>query len=618
MTQPSPILPQVLAKALAQALERAQECLTRRDADGAEQAIIPLARLGLSTHPDVLGAMGAIRMYQGRLHEAVALLTQGRAAAPQNSTLALNLGRALSALGRVADAEAAMREALRLQRGWAEAHFELGHLLHRIGRLAEAEAQFRSALRQMPELTHAKLALGAVLTDQGRPADAEVVLRRALGEAGEPSLVAQINLQLSAALLRQRKDAEALAAADAARALGHEPMRTTLRRAEALQNLGRQDEALAILRDLLTRAPNDPGLHHDYNALLYRLRRDDEFLKSYDRVPASRPLQLGKAHFLAQADRHAEAHDLYATLLAQDASDMVAAMGVARALAQMNRLAEAATAYDALLKRPDIPSGVFAQAAEAALLAGDPERAARLCEDGLRRAPLNGALLANLGTAWRMMDDERDEILAGYDTLVRVFDLEPPEGFSSMDEFNAELNTALDRLHPATREFLGQSLRGGTQTPNDLFGSGITQVGKLMAQIDAAVALYIAELKEDHDHPFLSRRTAGYRYAGSWSSRLMDCGFHVNHIHPKGWISSCYYVAVPPATTLAGARQGWIKFGEPHLNVALKNPVRRAIQPIPGRLVLFPSYLWHGTIPFRDATARTTIAFDVTPAADGR
>lgn len=187
-----------------------------------------------------------------------------------------------------------------------------------------------------------------------------------------------------------------------------------------------------------------------------------------------------------------------------------------------------------------------------------------------------------------------------------------------MDEFNAELNTALDRLHPATREFLGQSLRGGTQTPNDLFGSGITQVGKLMAQIDAAVALYIAELKEDRDHPFLSRRTAGYRYAGSWSSRLMDCGFHVNHIHPKGWISSCYYVAVPPATTLAGARQGWIKFGEPHLNVALKNPVRRAIQPIPGRLVLFPSYLWHGTIPFRDATARTTIAFDVTPAADGR
>ena len=80
-----------------------------------------------------------------------------------------------------------------------------------------------------------------------------------------------------------------------------------------------------------------------------------------------------------------------------------------------------------------------------------------------------------------------------------------------------------------------------------------------------------------------------------------------------GWISSCYYVAVPDAAKDESARQGWIKFGEPSFDVALKNPVRRAIQPVPGRLVLFPSYMWHGTIPFRDAAARTTIAFDVVP-----
>jgi hypothetical protein len=62
-------------------------------------------------------------------------------------------------------------------------------------------------------------------------------------------------------------------------------------------------------------------------------------------------------------------------------------------------------------------------------------------------------------------------------------------------------------------------------------------------------------------------------------------------------------------------RQGWIKFGEPAFKVTLKDPIRRAIQPRPGRLVLFPSYMWHGTVPFRDAQARTTIAFDVVPKA---
>jgi hypothetical protein len=87
----------------------------------------------------------------------------------------------------------------------------------------------------------------------------------------------------------------------------------------------------------------------------------------------------------------------------------------------------------------------------------------------------------------------------------------------------------------------------------------------------------------------------------------------VNHIHHEGWISSCYYVAVPEAVKDEGAKQGWIKFGEPALDVVLKTPIRRAIQPVPGKLVLFPSYMWHGTVPFRDAAARTTIAFDVVP-----
>jgi hypothetical protein len=212
-----------------------------------------------------------------------------------------------------------------------------------------------------------------------------------------------------------------------------------------------------------------------------------------------------------------------------------------------------------------------------------------------------------------MLEDGRDDFFNRYDTLVRSFDLEPPEGFSDMASFNAELNVALDRLHPCTGEFLGQSLRGGTQTPDNLFGVGQELVGRLKARIDEAVARYIAELPEDAAHPFLSRRRRDFRYAGSWSSRLRDNGFHVNHLHPMGWISSCYYVAVPDAVKDETAQQGWIKFGEPSLQIDLKTPVRRMIQPAAGRLVLFPSYMWHGTIPFHDAAARTTIAFDVVP-----
>src|SRR5262249_21955850 len=121
-------------------------------------------------------------------------------------------------------------------------------------------------------------------------------------------------------------------------------------------------------------------------------------------------------------------------------------------------------------------------------------------------------------------------------------------------------------------------------------------------------------MPQDADHPLSGRRRSGFGFAGSWSSRLHDCGFHANHVHPQGWISSCYYVTVPDAVLDRSAMQGWIKFGEPSFKTAMPGALRRAIQPVPGRLVLFPSYMWHGTIPFHATTARTTIAFDAVPA----
>ncbi|HVV27354.1 MAG TPA: tetratricopeptide repeat protein [Rhizomicrobium sp.] len=598
--------------ALQQALALAALCLQRRDVAGAERAMAPFS--GAQANLDVLNIMGAIRLHQGRFAEAAVLLERVCKDAPRDPAPAYNLGRALAGLGRLVEAIAAHQAAIRLKPDFVEARFEAGHLLHRTGNLAQAEHAMRELLRIAPGNVHAKLALGAVLVDAGRPEEAEAPLRRALRETADPGLQAQLHLTLGMALRRQRKDEEALAACESAEALTPGRAATALHRSEALQNLGRHDEALAILENLLARAPDDPGLHHSYNDLLYRLGRTDLFLKSYDRVPESRPLLLGKAFFLRHAGRDAEGHAVYARLLARDPADRTAAIGAARSLARMKRTDEAVAAFDAILAKGQADAGLFAIAAESALLHGDPGKAAWQCEQGLALDRYNGACLSMLSIASRMLEDGRDETINGYGTLVRSFDLEPPAGFPDMASFNAELDAALGRLHPDTREFIGQSLRGGTQTSGRLFDSRHALVGKLRERIDEAVRRYMTEMKDDADHPFLSRRTRDFRYSGSWSSRLRDCGFHVNHIHPDGWISSCYYVAVPPAVRDGAGQQGWIKFGEPSPALTLREPVRRTIQPAPGRLVLFPSYMWHGTIPFHDDAARTTIAFDVVPA----
>jgi len=602
---PSPAVQHVLATAT--------QAVQAGNLMAAEMALAPLFRGASPPHADVLNIAGTLRMNQGRLAEAAALFERAVAQAPREPTFSFNLGLALSRLGRLEDAEAAFRTTLKHKTDYVAAIFEMGALLHKTGRLDEAEQRIRQVLARMPGQAHAELALAAILVDARRPGEAEDAARRGLLATSERHVRAQLYLQLAQALRRQRKDAEALAALDEAEAMQPALPGLARHRAETLQNLNRFDEAVAILEKELVRTPADPGLHLDYNALLYQLNRGGDFLKSYERAPESRELLLGKAFLLAREKHHEDAHAIYARLQARDSNDRLAAIGAAQMMTAMGRHDESVSLFEAVLARHGNEPKLLSLAAEPALLMGDPQKAARLCEQGLASDSRNATCLAVLSIASRMMADERDDAINAYDSLVRVFDLEPPPGFSDMESFNEELNASLDRLHPRSRELIDQSLRGGTQTPGHLFPAGLPLVTKLKERIDEAVARYIAELKEDAAHPLLSRRGKTFRYSGSWSSRLQDSGFHVNHVHPDGWISSCYYVAIPDAVEDQTAKQGWIKFGEPAIDVALKNPIRRTIQPVPGRLVLFPSYTWHGTVPFHDGAARTTIAFDVVP-----
>ena len=213
----------------------------------------------------------------------------------------------------------------------------------------------------------------------------------------------------------------------------------------------------------------------------------------------------------------------------------------------------------------------------------------------------------------RAQGDDQEQWLNDHENHIGVFDLAPPEGYSDMDTYNRELAEYLISLHADRREYLTQTLRNGTRVHDEIFFNGHRLIDKLLPRISEAISVYLSGWDTDPNHPFASRKTDGFRISGSWSSRTRTLGYHVNHIHPEGWISSCYYVGVPDAVKDETARQGWIKFGEPSFAAPLKHPIRRAIQPVPGRLVLFPSYTWHGTVPFHDTSARTTIAFDAVP-----
>lgn len=217
-------------------------------------------------------------------------------------------------------------------------------------------------------------------------------------------------------------------------------------------------------------------------------------------------------------------------------------------------------------------------------------------------------LWAYAATAWRLAGDPRSEWLEGDERLVGVLDLSkdlPPTG---------DLAETLRALHVARGEYLDQSVRGGTQTDGPLLSRIDPVIRHLRKAIVGAVRQHAAQLPEvDPRHPMLRhRRDRRVRFAGSWSVRLRSGGHHSNHVHPLGWMSSALYISLPERASEDREDSGWFTLGEPDEKLGLDLQPWRKIEPKAARLVLFPSWMWHGTVPFAEGE-RLTVAFDVAP-----
>jgi len=245
--------------------------------------------------------------------------------------------------------------------------------------------------------------------------------------------------------------------------------------------------------------------------------------------------------------------------------------------------------------------------------AGRWDRAESLLQGQLARDPDNQIVWSKLSIVWRMLDDPREHWLCNYDELVMVADVRSPDNLLDAERYAMAMAKEFDPLHVASHAPGDQTLRGGTQSSGELFAYPQPAIQDFSNAVLAAAQDRIASLPDDPTHPFLRRKSTRLTFSGSWSVRLQAGGHHVSHVHPEGWMSSAYYARLPQITEAERQRhEGWIQFGVPPENYGIELPPRRIVEPKPGRLVLFPSYMWHGTIPFQSGD-RLTAAFDYRP-----
>lgn len=428
----------------------------------------------------------------------------------------------------------------------------------------------------------------------------EVAARLAPNDAGISHGRARVTLEAGLDAVELFERARALAPNDGAVLIGL---------AAARQAIGEGSAAEAELDRILVRAPLWIEGHEQLGQLRSLLGKRERATDSIQRALSQR--SGSQELWMALLGSH---------LSRQDFAEVARELGRARkAGVPEPSLAQFAAICAAELDAAAYPPALFGEApADLAgalavwrirhlLKVGAAEAAIPLIDDALKteHAP---TIWPYASLAWRLTGDARCEWLEHEPSLVRVSDLKPE--LPALEE----LERSLRRLHLARAEYLDQSVRGGTQTDGPLLSRIDPVIRRLRSAITGAVQEYISSLADvDAAHPLLAqRRDRQIRYAGSWSVRLRSGGRHSNHVHPQGWISSALYVALPRRTEGEPASAGWLALGEPDDRLGLDLEAWREIEPIPGQLVLFPSWMWHGTRPFADGE-RLTVAFDVAP-----
>ncbi len=409
-----------------------------------------------------------------------------------------------------------------------------------------------------------------------------------------------------AKLLMEEGNPDALPLWQSALALMPDSQDILLSTAETYEMLGDYVQATTLLDRGSEAAPDWLAGHQS----LARIRgegavQDAELFAGYERAVAARPadpmLWASYAAFVRNLDRPEPALVLVERGIQKCGNGNPTLQLLEAAIA--TDLGDTDRAESCLNALPNDFPGVASVKIRHAIRSGRTDEASEMAQAALQLVPQDISLWALQSLCWRMTGDHRESWLNPKERLWRSIDLALPFDI-------ADLAGDLRTLHVARQHPAGQSMRNGTQTRGSLFLRRERRIQQLKAAISDAVKCYVGSWPDfDAGHPLLRHKEQTLDFAGSWSVRLNAQGFHVSHIHPAGLISSACYIALPPM--MGGAEKaGWLNIGDAPPELATGLQPYDIIEPRVGRLVLFPSYLFHGTRPFEEGE-RLSVAFDM-------
>lgn len=440
---------------------------------------------------------------------------------------------------------------------------------------ALAQEKYQQVLLEQPNYSEAKIGLAKVFIQQNKYIEAVKLLQEIV--ASGPSALAQYQLAI------------------------------------AYFELSEYTKSEYAFKQAITINPAFVAAHVQLNEMLWQLGDTQQFGKSFLSVLGEKPqlshLRVAYVDLLINAEHYEQAMQHVLTGLQIQPKQHSLLYFKALIMANNDKLEEAFTIMQDIWQTTlSFKSGI--ELIKLSIKLTKYDIALQVVNELQRDFAQNQLVLAYKATCLKLMDRVAYEEFIQLGTSIRAFELPTPEGYNSLPDFLHEVKEVLVSMHQTNSRPLQQTLRKGTQTPGRLLDREHPVLLQLKWAYETTINNYIEHLPNDPKHEFFKRKLTGFKITGSWSVKLEDKGFHVNHVHPEGWISSACYISLPDNLS---SDEGCIRFGQSPLELGSVDEPDLIITPKEGLLVLFPSFMWHGTQPFHSNKMRLTAPFDVVP-----
>jgi len=478
-----------------------------------------------------------------------------------------NYGVILKGLGKLQEAELSQRKAIEIHPDYAEAHYNLGNTLRELDKSKDAELSYLKAIEIKPDYAEAHSNLGSILKDLGKLQEAELSTRKAI-QIKPDYAEAHSNLGSILRDMGKLKDAELsyLKAIEVKPALAdvHYNLGITLK------DLGKLKDAELSYRKAIEIKPTYAEAHSNLGNILEEFGKREEAIIHWAKAVELKPEEEKYIKTLALHLCLERKYELALKCLSENKSNSCQSLYLG-CLLSLNREKDFSEKYKELCKNKACNADLGGILEHANIIYGKKYESP-FCNEAIKY----------------VLIDKLNE-----------------------DSFSTNhLNELIHYSKTSKKENRAQGLlKNGIQTSGNLFLLDYP----FIKSIKKALEMKIEKFKQKFKHSgqgFINNWPRNYELR-AWMISMKTGGFLAPHNHEYGWITGSFYLQVPKR--LNNEEEGNIAFSYQGPRYPMKDKdFNLTIKKIETRdICIFPSSLFHHTIPFDSTEERICFVFDL-------